>query len=111
MFPVECYAGGLGKVISCTGRNDAKCGVAIRAHDAVGCLVNAAVSTSHNNTSSATINTAADLFFEVTHMLAQVYLQGKPALAKKFTYSQRALAGTATTGGWIEEQVDGLDGH
>jgi len=69
------------------------------------------VSASDDDTLFPVFNTTADPLFEVAHALAQVDFERELSIAEQLTYSQRTLAGTAATGGWIEEQVDGLDGH
>ena len=109
MFPVEGYAGGLGEVIAGTAGDDAKRRVAGSAHDAVGCLVDAAVSAYCNDAPSTVVDTAANLFLEIPHMLTQVHFERKLALAKQFANARPTLAGAASACGRIEEQVNGLD--
>jgi hypothetical protein len=73
--------------------------------------MDAAVSTRCDNASSTAVDTVADLFFEIALVLAQVHFNRQATLTQQFTDARCALTGTAATGGWIEEQVDGLDGH
>jgi hypothetical protein len=53
----------------------------------------------------------ANLFFEVTDVSTQMDLEWKTAGFQQFPNAGFALPGAATTGGWIEKQVNGLCWH
>lgn len=111
MFPVEGNAAGLGEIIAGARGNHAKRGVAPGAHDAVGGLVDAAVTPCDDEATGALADVLRYLRFEVTDVAAEVNLDRVARPAQQVTNARLTPACPTPTGGGVEEQVDGLGCH
>ena len=110
-FPVEWNVTRFGEIVTGSGRYDPEGRAALRAHDAVGGLMDAAVATGHDDSGGALIDAAAHLFFEITDGPASLYLDSKTGFAQQCQNSSFASACATTTGSRIEKQVNGFCVH
>ena len=111
MFPVERNAAGLGEVIAGARGNHAQRRIAPNAHDAVGGLVNAAVTPGDDEAKRPVADMLRNLGFQVADVTAEVNFDLVARPAQQLTNTRLSPASATSTGGGIEEQVNGLGCH
>ena len=111
VFPVEGYTAGFGEVVPGSCRNNAQRGIRSGTHNAIGRLVDTAVTARNDETPGATVDRLLHLCLEMADALTQMDFDRQARLAEQFPNACVTLASAPPPGGRVKKQVDGLDGH
>ena len=111
MLPVQWNAAGFGEIVAGTRRYQAESRAVAGTQYAVDGFVNAAVSTSNDDSLSAPIDVLADPLFKIAYGFALMQFNCQVPALQQLEDACLTTPGTTPTCGWVEKQVNCLCGH